>query len=268
MRIYAHFLGFLGKRNSGQIEDFSDEEVIILVRFAVCDDEQEMINSILSKLRTYYPNDYKIKTYSDGASLLSDHLRERFDAIFLDISMPELNGLVIAEKIRENDRRVNIIFVSDQDELAYKGYLYGAFRFVRKSNLDQELREAVTSLNEALLFQNGRLTFKTDNGDVTRPVKEIKYFEADGHMIYLACKDGTIRINGTLRDYEERFKNIGFIRIHKGFLVNFRYILSVDKNAVILICGKRLPLSRNRIKETKEKINTFQEIYNKQSLMT
>lgn len=237
-----------------------------MVRFAVCDDEQEMINSILNKLRTYYPNDYKIKTYSDGASLLSDHLRERFDAIFLDISMLGLDGLVIAGKIREKDRRVKIIFVSNQSDLAYKGYIYDAFRFVRKSNLEQELCEAVTSLNDALLSQNENLTFKTDNIDITRAVKEIKYFEADGHIIYLVCKDSTIRINGTLQDFEERYKNIGFIRIHKGFLVNFRYIRSVDKNAVILTCGKKLPLSRNRTNETKAMINYFQGINNKPGL--
>lgn len=237
-----------------------------MIRLAVCDDEQEMINSISSKLRAYYPNDCKIKTYSEGASLLSDHLLERFDAIFLVISMPGLDGMEIAGKIRENDRRVKIIFVSNQNELAYKGYLYDAFRFVRKSNLDQELSEAVAGLNEALLFQNKNIAFKTDTGDIVRAAEDIKYFEAAGHFIYMTCKDGTIRTYGTMCDYEERFKNIGFIRIHKGFLVNFRYIRSVDKNAVILTCGKRLPLSRIRTKETKAKIKFFQEINHKQNI--
>lgn len=239
-----------------------------MVRLAVCDDEQEMINSLLSRLRTYYANDCIIKTYSDGASLLSEHPRERFDAVFLDIAMPGLNGMKIAEKIRETDCHVKIIFVSNRNELAYKGYIYDAFRFVRKSNLDEELREAVTSLNEALLFQNENLAFKTDAGDVLRAAKEIQYFEADGHLIYMACKDSTVRTYGTLQDYEERLKNIGFIRTHKGFLVNFRYIHSVEKNAVILSCGTRIPLSRKRIKETKAKINYFKEIYNKQHIRT
>lgn len=236
-----------------------------MIRLAVCDDEQEMIDCILSKLRTFYNNDCKIKTYSNGASLLSDHFLERFDAIFLDIAMPGLNGMEIAGKIRENDRRVKIIFVSNQNELAYKGYLYDAFRFVRKSDLDRDLREAVTGLNEILFFQNEYPVFKTDSGDVVRAVREIKYFEADGHFIYMICNDKTIRTYGTMRDYEDRFKNIGFIRIHKGFLVNFRYIHSIDKNDVVLTCGKRLPLSRNKNNETRTKINYFQGIENNQN---
>lgn len=238
-----------------------------MVRFAVCDSEQAMIKFIINKLRTYYASECNIMTYSDGASLLSDHHRVRFDAIFLDIAIPGLNGMEIAERIREYDRHVKIIFVSDKNELAYKGYLYDAFRFVRKSNLDQDLREAAISLDQVLVFQDEYLVFKTDNGDVTQVAKDIKYFEADGHFINMACKDETIRTCGTMRDYEERFKNIGFIRIHKGFLVNFRYIRSVDKNAVILTCGKRLPLSRNRINETKTKTNYFQGIINKQNLL-
>lgn len=238
-----------------------------MVRFAVCGSEQVMIDLIINKLHTYYPSECNIMTYSDGESLLSEHHRVRFDAILLDIAIPGLNGIEIAERIREYDFHVKIIFVSDQNELAYKGYLYDAFRFVRKSNLDQELREAAISLNQVLFFQDEYLVFKTDNGDVSQVAKDIKYFEADGHYINMTCKDETVRTCGTMRDYEERLKNIGFIRIHKGVLVNFRYIRSVDKNAVILTCGKRLPLSRKRINETKTKINYFQGINIKQNLL-
>lgn len=238
-----------------------------MVRFAVCDDEQEMIQCISAKLRTFCSDECEIKTYSDGASLLSDYRRDFFDALFLDIGMPKLNGMEIAEKIRESDRNVKIIFVSNQNDLAYKGYIYDAFRFVRKSNLDKELREAVTSLNEAFLFQNKQLAFKTETGDIVRTAFEIIFFEADGHFIYMICKDGTIRTYGTMCDYEERFKNIGFIRIHKGFLVNFRYISSIEKSSVVLTNGTSLPLSRKKINETKAKINHFQEINNKHDLL-
>lgn len=232
----------------------------IVVRFAVCDSEQEIIDCVINKLRTFFPSECNIMTYSDSASLLSEHHQDRFDAIFLGITIAGLNGLEIAKEIRENDSRVKIIFVSDQNELAYKGYFYDAFRFVRKNNLDEDLREVAISLNRALCFQNEQLKFKTDNGDVVRAAKDIKYFEADGHLINMSCIVGTIRIYGTLRDYEERLKNIGFIRVHKGFLVNFRYISSTDNKAVTLTCGTKLPLSRNRINNTKAKIRFFQEL--------
>lgn len=228
-----------------------------MVRFAVCDDEQKMLDSISEKLRIYYPNECEIKTYVNGAGLLSDLRQDCFDALFLDIGMPGLNGMDIAKKIRENDRRVKIIFISNQNELAYKGYIYDAFRFVRKSNLEQELCEAAKSLNETFSLQNEHFIFKTAAGETIRAVKDIKYFEANGHSIDMVCNDGTIQICGTLREYDERMRDYGFIRIHKSYLVNFRYIRFIERNSVFLKCGKKLPLSRNRVDDTKMKIMFF-----------
>lgn len=228
-----------------------------MVKFAVCDDDKKKHDSISDKLREYYPDECEIKTYTDGARLLSECRWSCFDALFLNIDMPESNGMEIAEKIREIDRRVKIIFVSNKNELAYKGYLYNAFRFVRKSNLDQELCEAAKSLKQAFSSPSEYIVFKTSRGEAFRAAEDIKFFEAKTHFINVVCNDEVIRIYGTLREYEGQIGNNGFIRIHKSYLVNFKYIRSVEKNAVILSCGKKLPLSRYRAKETKMKIMFF-----------
>lgn len=227
-----------------------------MVKFAVCDDEQKMVDCISDKLRTYYPDECEIKTYTDGESLLSDYRRELFNAIFLDIGMPTTDGMEVAEKIRENNQQVKIIFVTNKTELAYRGYIYDAFRFVRKSNLEQELCEAAKSLNK-LFSPQSEFLFKTQTGEIIKSVKSIKYFETDGRCIVMVCNDGEFRICGTMREYEERMKNSGFIRIHTSYLVNFRYILSIEKTDVYLICGKKLPLSRKRIDDTKIKMELF-----------
>ena len=164
-----------------------------MVKFAVCDDDKKMHDSISDKLREYYPDECEIKTYTDGARLLSECRWSCFDALFLDIDMPESNGMEIAENIREIDRRVKIIFVSDKNKLAYKGYLYNAFRFVRKSNLEQDLCEAVKGLNESFSTQSDYLVFKTSRGEAVRSVEDIKYFEIKTHFINVVCNDGDIR---------------------------------------------------------------------------
>lgn len=230
-----------------------------MVRFAVCDDEQKMVDCISDKLRAHYPDECKIKTYTDGASLLSDYRPDFFDALFLDIGMPELNGMEIAEKVRKSDRHVKIIFVSNQDDLAYKGYIYDAFRFVRKRNLDQELNEAVKSLVKSFLFANKHHAFKTSTGETVLAIKDIKYFKSVSHCINAVCVDGVVEVCGTLREYEYLMEKNGFIRIHKSYLVNYRHIRSFDQFFVHLKCGGKLPLSRNRINYTKDKMKFFQE---------
>lgn len=228
-----------------------------MVKFAVCDDNQKMLDNVSDKLRNYYPDECKITTYADGESLLSEYNRNCFDVLFLDVDMLKLNGMEIADKIRETDRHVKIIFVSDKNDLAYKGYLYNAFRFVRKSNLDQELCEAAKSLKQIFSSQSDYLFFKTSRGEAVRAVEDIKYFEVKTHLINVVCNDGVVGIYGTLHELEEQIGNNGFIRIHKSYLVNFRYIRSVERNIVFLSCGKKLPLSRYRANETKMKIMFF-----------
>lgn len=228
-----------------------------MVKFAVCDDESKMTDYISDKLREYYPEECEIKKYVDSKSLLADSRQEIFDAFFLDIGMPGLDGMKLAEKIRENDQQVKIVFVTNKEELAYMGYIYGAFRYVRKSKLEQELSETAKSLNKYFASLNECLRIITPTGEITRAINSIKYFEIKGHTLTMVCDESEERVCGTMREYEERMKDKGFIRIHKGYLVNFRYIYSIEKNDINLICGGKLPLSRNRADEVKKKLWEF-----------
>lgn len=228
-----------------------------MVRFAVCDDEQDMTCRISDKLRIYYPGKCEIKTYTDGKRLLSDCHRDRFDALFLDIGMPGLDGIELAQKIRENDKYVKIVFVTNKEELAHMGYIYGAFRYVRKKNLEQELRETAESLKEILEASVESLILKTPIGEVARLVKDVKYFEVYGHDVSAVYNEYEERVCGTMREYDTKLMHSGFIRIHKSYLVNYRYIDSIEKNDIKLTCGKKLPLSRNRVDEVKKKMHEF-----------
>lgn len=224
------------------------------MKFAVCDDEWEMVDYISNKLHEYYPEKCEIKKYTDGISLLEDISQEDFDAFFLDIGMPGLDGMELAKKIREYNQYVKIIFVTNNNQLAHKGYIYDAFRYVRKSQLEPELCEAARSLCNYFVSLGEFLNFRTPNGEIMKSIKSIKYFEVKGHTVNIVCSGSVDRVCGTMKLYEERMKNMGFIRIHKSYLVNFRYICSIGKNNVKLTCGGELPLSRNRVNETKKKL--------------
>ena len=228
-----------------------------MVKFAVCDDEQEMADLVAEKLREFYPDECEIKCYTDGKILLEDSFRELFDAFFLDIEMPGLDGFTLAEKIHADNPFAKIIFVTNNTELAHIGYLYGAFRYVRKFALEEELREAVQGLKREFDMQSEFLLLKTSFGEVVRVVNSIRYFEVKGHNVTAFIGDTEERVSGTMKEYEERLKSNGFIRIHKSFLVNFRFIESVGKTTVTLTDGTTLLLSRNRVAETKKNLLIF-----------
>lgn len=200
-----------------------------MVKFVVCDDEREIADLVAEKLREFYPDECEIKCYTDGKILLEDSARELFDAFFLDIGMPTLDGFSLAEKIRSDNPFAKIIFVTNHTELAHIGYLYGAFRYVRKFALEEELREAVQSLKREFDMQSELLLLKTPFGEVIRAVNSIKYFEVKGHQVTAFFDETEERVSGTMNEFEKRLKDVGFIRIHKSFLVNFRFIESIKK---------------------------------------
>ena len=228
-----------------------------MVKFAVCDDERKMADFVAEKLREFYPDECEIKCYTDGKSLLADSSRELFDAFFLDIGMPALDGFTLAEKIRADNPFAKIVFVTNNTELAHIGYLYDAFRYVRKFALEEELREAALSLKHEFDLQSEFLLLKTARGEIVADVENIRYFEVKGHQVTAFIGDTEERVFVTMKEYEERLKSNGFIRIHKSYLVNFRYIDFVEKTAVTLTDGSTLALSRNRVAETKRKLLIF-----------
>lgn len=224
-----------------------------MIKFAVCDDESDVTEYVSNKLREYYPNECEIKKYTDGKRLLEESKYERFNAFFLDVGMPALNGFEIAKQIRDIDPNVKIIFVTGKENLAHIGYIYEAFRFVRKSKLDQELCETAESLNRLFSSSNEYLNFKTWTGEIMVSVKDIKYFKANGHSLILHGLDEE-EICSTMQEQEELLKERGFIRIHKSYLVNFRFFYSLESKSVRLSNGEELPVSRKRVPEVKNRI--------------
>lgn len=227
------------------------------MKFAVCDDERESADFIAEKLRDFYPDKCEISCYSNGVSLLADSVREFFDAFFIEIELTKIDGLTLAEKIRSDNPFAKIIFVTNNTELAHIGYLYGAFRYVRKFALEEELREAARSLKREFDCLSDILFLKTQYEEICIKVNNIHYFEVKGHNVTAFFDDTEERVSGTLNGFEQRLKSSGFIRIHKSFLVNFRYIKSIGTTGVSLTDGKTLPLSRNRAAETKAKLIMF-----------
>ena len=228
-----------------------------MARFALCDDEREMAELFAEKLREFYPEECEISCYTNGVNLLEDCVRELFDAFFLDVEMREIDGFSLAEKIRAGNPFAKIIFVTNNTERARVGYLYGAFRYVWKFAIDEELREAAMSLKREFDLLNEVLLLKTPCEEILINVNNIRYFEVEGHHVTAFFDDNEERVSGTLNEYEERLKSNGFIRIHKSFLVNFRFIRAIGTNSVSLMNGETLPLSRNRVAETKKNLMMF-----------
>lgn len=227
-----------------------------MMRVAICDDDLKFIKSFqnrLEKILRQLNVEYEINCYCNGRDFFKE--LESFDAVFLDIDMPEMGGMEIAEYINQN-HPMPILFLTAYNELVYSSIQFQPFRFIRKDHMDFELEEAVSALHKHILiqFQKQPICLHTPDGDLAMSIKDIKYAEIYGHWIKIHTRVGSFfYCYGSLKEFEKQWEKYGFVRTHKSYLINGHYIYSIQKDTVIMDGGEKVILSRNRAQNVMKK---------------
>ncbi|MGB8452788.1 MAG: LytTR family DNA-binding domain-containing protein [Anaerocolumna sp.] len=232
----------------------------MVVQIAVCDDEKIFLEDLISQISTQFiktGSEIIINSYMDGSKLLEASENIPFDVLFLDIEMPGVSGIEVAQAIRATNPFVNIIFITNRDDLVFQSIHYRPFRFIRKHWLKEELTEAIEALAEKIRRENLYYTVTFNNSSMQIRITDIMYIESYKHNIFFYTQNEKYRIRSNLQKIEKEFEVYGFIRVHSGFLVNYRYIYSVDKTKVILNNKDMVPLSRYRLETVKQKLQLF-----------
>lgn len=227
-----------------------------MIKIAICDDENKILNELALKIENSF------KAYNESSSFfktdnpieLLQHLKENSaDILFLDIDMPKLSGMDIAEYLLNNDINTLLIFVTNQDALVYKSFKYHPFGFIRKSHFNEEIDSVVESAVEEIRKNSDTFSFKTGDTFCRVKITDIMYFESEANYINLHSSDKIYRFRGTLTSLENDLSSKGFIRTHKGFLVNQQHILGFKRDNIEMSNNEILPIGRtNRdiIKQT------------------
>lgn len=228
-----------------------------MITVSICDDDKEFLKKLSGKVKQQLDSfgaDCEIRTYSDDM-IIVEKIADT-DIVFLDIDMPKINGFEIAEGIYKGDRPL-IIFVTMHDELVYSSIKFRPFRFIRKTHIDEELSEAVGAAVRYITDKSAaqKLTLPTGDSETAVNINDITYLEVLGHdvLIHLADSNQHIKSYGTLLSFEDQLIDRGFIRAHKSFLVNLKYIYSIDSKDIILDDKTVIPMSRYKAESVKQK---------------
>lgn len=230
------------------------------IRIAAVDDEPIFTAMVKETIETHMKNageDYEMQTFSGGNKLLSSDREKPFDLVLLDIDMPEITGIEIARKLRTKQKDTAIIFITNKDELVYETIRYTPFRFIRKSRFAEEIGEALENYLRKRRDQRAVYFFSVDEGKRPVNVVSLIYAEVQSHKLTVHCEEESFEANGNLSDVEKAVAGYGFVRIHKSYLVNLRYITLIRKNEIILDDGTSLPLSRRKLESVKMELVRF-----------
>lgn len=236
------------------------EEGYQVIRIAMCDDETAFLQTYqkkVSELFQEYNTDCKIDAYTDSRAFWEHCAETPYDLIFLDIDMPELSGIQLASKFRDNGLDTTLVFVSSHDDFVFETFRYNAYRFVRKNKLLSDTQEMISSFCASLKTKSVIVRLDVDRQRaLEQKVSDIAYFYSIRHDIYfLNAQNESIRLamrTYTMNELEKQFIEKGFIRVHRSYLVNYAWILQIKGDQVYLKnCQNKIPLSRGRSEEVR-----------------
>ena len=218
------------------------------MKVAICDDSEQDIADLKEKLLKIIEGQIEnceIHVYTDVTKFLKEIHTISFDGIFLDIDMPEINGLDAAKALRGKYPELIIVFVTSYIEYAPAGYRVAAFRYLLKQRLDEELPCVLEDVQRKLLESEELISVRTKSGFVDIPLKDVLYLEGTPgrEVVFHMSRFETIKASGRLTQYEEKLRGKGFLRLQKSFIANMAHICRISNYQAFLDSGAALKTS-------------------------
>ena len=232
------------------------------MKIAIFDDETFYLESAKNILTKHFTDiDMDIYTLNTNESL-DEYLPQIInstDIIIMDIEMPKINGIRLAEYIREHNKRVRLIFLTNYINYATDVYDTEHTYFVLKKDAEEKLPVA---LNKAILQlkKNHTATIVVDtlySGKVILQIEDVLYMERIIRQTVIYTTKGQECTSMKLDKLTELFPSESWAQIHRSYVVNMHHIKKLASNDLTLSNDTVLRISRNHIKQFKEDFMNF-----------
>ncbi len=247
-----------------------------MIRVMLVDDERPSLNElqyILNKIEGV-----KVEAqFCDAVDALQNFSTIDPDVVFLDIEMPELDGLSLAEELIQQKPELAIVFATAFDHYALQAFEHHAMDYVLKPFEEERIQKAMDRIRERVGsrdeveerfaqieafrregFRVKRISVWVNDRIVLMPLEKIAYFVAEEGTVFLVEGDHRHELHATMAQLEARFHGDGFFRCHRSYLVNLSRVEEMipwfNNTYVLKISGQteEIPVSRSRVKALKE----------------
>jgi DNA-binding LytR/AlgR family response regulator len=247
----------------------ADELTILAV-----DDEHTQLEDLARLLRSS-PIVRDVECAFDGHDALVKASAHTYDAIFLDVRMPDLDGLELARVLHRFATAPQLVFVSAYDSAAVDAFELHALDYLRKPVGRRRVEEAIDRVATAVehaqasdhraaaprpagaaAADSEMIAVANLHGGSTRllPRGSIHYVQAYGDFVRIVTADGRYLLRGTLNDVEHRWAPFGFVRVHRQYLANLRNAVELrpllgGTAELTFVDGGTIPVARRHTAE-------------------
>lgn len=230
-----------------------------LLQIYICDDEKHITKEIHKSITGYfmtYPSEYNIIDFNSGLALLQATKNKRADVIFLDIDLKDSHGIKVAKAIRQFDKKVKIIFITNFTNYKDQAFLVHAFGYIDKPIDAIKISEQLKEVQRYIIEENAEITYKfeTTEGLITLALKDILYFVNENRRVKVVTFSNSYYMKQKISVLEKQLSDHFFKSPHSSFLVNLEYVTDVKNYIVYLINDIEIPLSQRKSIMFKEAI--------------
>ena len=227
------------------------------MRIAICDDnadDRTAIKTVLMKYAAKKSIDFEYTECESGNKLMYTLMNDGDcpEIILLDINMNDMDGLTVAGNIRKIFPDIPIVLITAFMSYALDGYKVRANRFLIKDDLEMTLPDCMDDLLHELSKRERTMIFDFEEGIRKLLIDSIIYVESFGHKVVFHTADATYRQNRKLEEIEKELGDYDFIRIHKSFVVNLKYVLKVSNYSLTMQDGYVISVPRSRYADVKQ----------------
>ena len=219
-----------------------------MIRIALVEDEADVraqLQGYVQRHTRQYGTEFAVTEFADGMELLDDY-RPVYDILFLDVEMKHLDGMETARRVRELDKDVIIVFITNMAQYAIRGYEVDALDFVLKPvsyyQFSTKLERALQRIQRR---RGGQVALQVSGGVQLLDTDDILYLETRDRLLHYHTATDTWSVRGSLLKAEKDLAAYHFARCNQCYLVNLRHVRGVQDD-LVQVGEERLEISRRQ----------------------
>jgi len=210
-----------------------------------------------------------ITVFNDSMEALNNITKNKYDLVFLDIQMPNINGLELANKIIELEPKTFIIFQTAYEQFAIEAFKSGGVDYILKPTTSENIKNSIDKvqkyIDSSFEKQSKKIMGKSGDKIYLIELDDIFYIKADLDEVIIKIQNTQCYVRKKIGDMEKLLKNKNFFRVHRSSIVNVDKIKSMKS-----IDQSKLEISFDSIDDivtsSKDGAKEFREYLERRSL--
>lgn len=227
----------------------------------MCEDEKIFKDEFESLIKHYFKTNrllYRLDGYENGEQLLEVN-HQQYDILYLDVGIKDgIDGITLAKKLRMEDNKGQIIFLTSHQADAYKAFEVNAFRYLLKPLNENVLHKTMDLVIKKIEeIKKNYIVLQVGQSFIKLQLQEILHIETYKRKLKVYTSQKEYLVDCTLSEVENELRDRGFFRTHKSFLINLEHVKEHNNNTAVMQSEIFIPISRLKLSTFKEEFIAY-----------